>query len=121
MASDSRADDDAARSLRRAIGQLVSGLSKAVFGVCAVAVGLLTLLVAVGDTTGESTSVVLLLGLASILIGAATISRLPRPSNATETADSVSESPDEQTEEASSAGHDEPDHTEADRHRQKAD
>jgi len=81
MASDSRADDAAARSLRRAVGQLISGLSRAVFGVCAVAVGLIALVVATGET-GDSAVVLVIVGAAAILVGAVTISRLPKPDDA---------------------------------------
>jgi len=84
MASDSRADDAATNSVRRAVGQLVSALSKAVFGVCAVAVGALTLLLAAGTNTGDSAAVFAVLGLAAILVGFATISRLPKPGKSTE-------------------------------------
>lgn len=89
MASDSRADDAATRSLRRAVGTLVSGLSRAVFGVCAVAVGLIALLVGAGTTSGETTTTVLIIGLASIVVGFLTISRLPKPSESTESVDDL--------------------------------
>jgi len=79
MASDSRTDDAATRSVRRAVGQLLSALSRAVFGVCAVAVGALTLLLAAGTNTGESASLFAILGIAAMLVGFATISRLPKP------------------------------------------
>ncbi|MEA1930279.1 hypothetical protein [Halohasta litorea] len=79
MASDSRTDDAATRGVRRAVGQLLSALSRAVFGVCAVAVGALTLLLAAGTNTGESASLFAILGIAAMLVGFATISRLPKP------------------------------------------
>ena len=79
MASDSRADDAATSCVRQAVGPLVSGLSKAIFGVCAVAVGALALLLAVGNNTTESGIVFLVLGVGALLIGFVTISRLPKP------------------------------------------
>ena len=79
MVSDSGTDDAVASSVRRAVGPLLSALSRAVFGVCAVAIGALTLLLAVGANTGDSTSVFTILGIAAILIGVGTISRLPKP------------------------------------------
>lgn len=85
MASDSRTDDAATRSVRWAVGQLLSALSRAVFGVCAVAVGTLTLLLAAGTNTDESAVVFAILGIAAILVGVVTINRLPKPNG--ETAD----------------------------------
>jgi LPXTG-motif cell wall-anchored protein len=84
MASDSRADDAATSSVRRAVGQLVAALSKAVFGVCAVATGALALLLAAGTNTGDSASLLVVLGIAAMLIGFVTIRRLPKPEQATE-------------------------------------
>jgi membrane protein implicated in regulation of membrane protease activity len=81
MASDSRTDDAATRSVRWAVGQLLSALSRAVFGVCAVAVGALTLLLAAGTNTGESASVFAILGIAAMLVGFVTIRRLPEPTD----------------------------------------
>ncbi|ATW87584.1 hypothetical protein halTADL_0786 [Halohasta litchfieldiae] len=85
MASDSRADDAATSSVRRAVGQLAAALSKAVFGVCAVAVGALALLLAAGNNTGESASLLVVLGIAAMLVGFVTIRRLPKPDEPTET------------------------------------
>jgi LPXTG-motif cell wall-anchored protein len=84
MASDSRADDAATSSVRRAVGQLVAALSKAVFGVCAVATGALALLLAAGTNTGDSASLLVVLGIAAMLIGFVTIRRLPKPEPSTE-------------------------------------
>jgi hypothetical protein len=81
MASDSRTDDAATRSVRWAVGQLLSALSRAVFRVCAVAVGALTLLLAAGTNTGESASVFAILGIAAMLVGFVTIRRLPEPTD----------------------------------------
>lgn len=81
MASDTRGDDAATRSVRRAVGQLVSALTRAVFGVCAVVVGTLALLLAAGTNTGESGTVFVILGIAAVLVGVTTISRLPKPDN----------------------------------------
>ena len=81
MASDSRTDDAATRSVRRAVGQLLAALSRAVFGVCAVAVGALTLLLAAGTNTDESATLFAILGIAAILVGFVTISRLPKPTD----------------------------------------
>lgn len=78
MASDSRTDDASMRGVRQAVRKLIAALSKAVFGVCAVAVGSLALLLAAGDT-GESASLFVVLGVAGLLVGVVTISRLPRP------------------------------------------
>ncbi len=97
MASDSRADDAAARSLRVVVGKLVSRLSRAVFGVCAVAVGLITLFMGL-NTTGEAMSAFLIVGLASMLVGFVTISRLPTPSASTEPVDQLSEEDSSATE-----------------------
>lgn len=88
MASDTRADDAATGSVRRAVGQLVAALSKAVFGVCAVAVGALTLLLAAGTNTGESASLFAVVGIATILVGFATIRRLPKPDTESTESDS---------------------------------
>ena len=79
MASDSQTDDAATHGVRRAVGPLISGLWRAVFGVCAVAVGALTLLLAAGTNTGDSTAVFAILGIAAVLVGLGTISRLPKP------------------------------------------
>lgn len=79
MVSDSRTDDAASPSVRRAVGPLLSGLSRAVFGVCAVAVGALTLLLAAGTNTDDSTAVFAILGIAAVIVGLGTISRLPKP------------------------------------------
>jgi len=79
MQPDSRADN-AVSGLRRAAGQLVAGLSRAVFGVCAIAVGLIALFVALG-TTGDSASAFLVVGVAAVSVGVVTISRLPKPSD----------------------------------------
>jgi len=117
MASDSRADDAAARSLRAVIGKLVSRLSRAVFGVCAVAVGLITLFVGAG-TTGDSATVFLIVGFASILVGFVTISRLPRPTESDEPTERRTTSAS--TADAA-ADHTESDENPADRHRQRAD
>lgn len=122
MASDSQTDDAVTRSLRQAVGQLVSRLSRAIFGVCAVAVGLIALFVGAGASTGESTSVVLILGTASILVGFVTISRLPKPSEAEPTdtvtvPESTAETPSETAEAVD--GDNEAENT--DRHRQQAD
>jgi len=78
MASDSRTDDTSMRGVRQAVRKLIAALSKAVFGVCAVAVGSLALLLAAGDT-GESASLFVVLGVAALLAGVVTISRLPKP------------------------------------------
>lgn len=97
MASDTRGDDAATRSVRRAVGQLVSALTRAVFGVCAVVVGALALLVTAGTNTGESETVFVVLGIAAILVGVTTISRLPKPKNesATETLEQSTETADD--------------------------
>ncbi|WP_253736482.1 hypothetical protein [Halohasta salina] len=84
MATDSRADE-AAGSVRRAVGPVVSALSKAVFGVCAVATGVLALLVAAGGGTAGSGTAFVLLGAVALLVGLVTIRRLPKPD--TESAD----------------------------------
>jgi len=131
MASDSRADDAATGSLRQGVGKLLSGLSRAVFGVCAVAVGLIALFVGAGST-GESASVFLIAGIASVSVGLVTISRLPKPSDSTGTTDTVTETDDSTVETAASddatvasndAAHDREETTdsESDRHRQQAD
>jgi membrane protein implicated in regulation of membrane protease activity len=93
MASDTRGDDAATRSVRRAVGQLVSALTRAVFGVCAVVVGTLALLLAVGTNTGDSGTVFVILGIAAILVGVTTISRLPKP-NSESAADTLEQSTD---------------------------
>ena len=119
MASDSRADDAATRSLRQAGEQLLSGLSRAIFGVCAVAVGLVALFVGAGST-GESASVLLIVGLASILIGGVTISRLPKPAESADTAtESTSAAETPSSDDAAADGEETVD--EPDRHRQRAD
>lgn len=79
MASDSQTDDAATRGVRRAVGQLLAALSRAVFGVCAVAVGVLTLLLAAGTNTSESAPLLAILGVAALLVGFVTINRLPKP------------------------------------------
>lgn len=94
MASDTRGDDAATRSVRRAVGQLVSALTRAVFGVCAVVVGALALLLAAGTNTGESGTVFVILGIAAILVGVTTISRLPKPDNES-AADALEQSTDD--------------------------
>jgi len=114
MASDSRADDAATRSLRQAGEQLLSGLSRAVFGVCAVAVGLVALFVGAGST-GESASVFLVVGLASLLVGGVTISRLPKPAESAGTADVESAAETPSSDDAAV------ENEESDRHRQRAD
>ena len=81
MASDSRTDDAATRGVRRAVGQLLSALSRAVFGVCAVAIGVLTLLLAAGTNTSESAPLLAVLGVAALSIGFVTIRRLPKPTD----------------------------------------
>jgi len=86
MASDSRTDNAATRGVRRAVGQLLSALSRAVFGVCAVAIGVLTLLLAAGTNTSESAPLLAILGVAALLVGFVTIRRLPTPNE--ESADS---------------------------------
>ena len=94
MASDSQTDDAATCSVRRAVGPLLSGLSRAVFGVCAVAIGALALLLAAGTNTGDSTAVFAILGVAAVLVGLGTISRLPKP-NAESTGTDQPADPDE--------------------------
>jgi len=86
MATDSRADD-AAGSLRRAVGPLVAALSKAVFGVCAVVTGVLALVIAVGTDTAGSTTTFVLLGVVALLVGLVTIRRLPKPDSETAAGD----------------------------------
>ncbi len=125
MASDSPTDDAATRSLRQAVGKLLSGLSRAVFGVCAVAVGLIALFVGAG-TTGDSAAVLLIVGIASLLVGFVTISRLPKPSKSTEgietsteiEAGSTAETPSSDT---AAVDDDETATEDTDRHRQQAD
>ncbi|MFO7833591.1 MAG: hypothetical protein R6V31_05940 [Halohasta sp.] len=78
MATDSRADD-AASSVRRAVGPVVSALAQAVFGVCAVATGILALLVGAGGGTAGSDTAFVLLGGGALLVGLLTIRRLPKP------------------------------------------
>jgi len=113
MASDSRADDAATRSLRRTVETFLSELSQAIFGVCAVAVGLITLFVGAGST-GESAAVFLTVGIASLLVGVVTISRLPKPEKTAAESDSTVE---QSSSTARAADSDE----EPDRHRQQAD
>ena len=109
MQPDSRADDAVTGSLREAVSKLLARLSRAVFGVCAVAVGLIALFVGAGST-GDSASVFLIVGVASLLVGAVTISRLPNPAPAEKTAPvTESDATDEPTDET------------ADRRRQRAD
>jgi len=121
MASDSRADDAATRSLRQAVEKLLSGLSRAVFGVCAVAVGLVALFVGVGSA-GESAAVFLIVGIASLLVGVVTISRLPKPDEAESTTVDASISTTETpSSDDTSADGKEPVEQESDRHRQRAD
>lgn len=101
MASDSRVDDAATDSLRQGVGKLVSGLSRAVFGVCAVAVGLIALFVGAG-TTGDSASVFLIVGIASVSVGFVTISRLPKPSDSAGSTDIITEVDDSTVQTAAS-------------------
>ncbi|GEM_PF-270581 len=117
MASDSRADNAAIRSPRAVVTRLISRLSRAIFGVCAVAVGLIGLFVGAG-TTGDSATVFLIVGLASLLVGFVTISRLPRPPESDEPIERQTESA-ENTD--SAADRTETDTNTADRHRQRAD
>jgi len=123
MKSDSRADDAATGSLRQGVGELLSGLSRAVFGVCAVAVGLITLFVGAG-TTGDSAPVFLIVGIASVSVGLVTISRLPKPSDSAGSTDTITEVDDSTVETAASddaAPKSETEDSESDRHRQQAD
>jgi len=78
MATDSRADD-AAGSVRRAVDPVVSALAKAVFGVCAVATGVLALFVAAGGGTAGSGTAFVVVGVVALLVGIVTIRRLPKP------------------------------------------
>lgn len=79
MASGSETDETAVDTIQRAVGPLVSALSRAVFGVCTVVVGVLTLLLAAGEHTAESSAVFGLLGVAALVVGFVTIGRLPTP------------------------------------------
>ncbi len=80
MASDTRTDDTATSSIRRAVGPLLSGLTRAVFGVSAVAFGVLALVLATNRSTPEGVYFLLILGIGALLAGTVTIRRLPKPS-----------------------------------------
>ncbi len=80
MASDTQRDDTAVGSIRRAVGPLLSGLTRAVFGVSAVAFGVIALVLATSRTTPEGGYLLLVLGIGALLAGTVTIRRLPKPS-----------------------------------------
>ena len=97
MVSGSETDDTGFDAVQQAIGPLVSALSRAVFSVCTVAVGTLTLLLAAGENTAESSAVFGILGVAALVVGFVMIGRLPTPHEESSSTDS-----DSQTDDASS-------------------
>jgi len=98
MVSGSEADDTGFDAVQQAIGPLVSALSRAVFSVCTVAIGTLTLLLAAGENTAESSAVFGILGVAALVVGFVMIGRLPTPHEESSSTDSDSQPSDDHSE-----------------------